>query len=101
MAQNQFTVVIGLENKKFSLNMSGRYMDEMRTAPGHGEIPSNGKTDSYFVIDANASYVMHKNVSFFVGCNNLTNEVYVVSRRPSGLRPGMPKAFNVGLKANF
>jgi Fe(3+) dicitrate transport protein len=101
MAHNQFTIVIGLENKKFSLNMSGRYMDEMRTAPGHGEIPTNGKTDSYFVVDANASYIMHKNVSFFVGCNNLTNEVYVVARRPSGLRPGMPRAFNIGLKANF
>lgn len=101
MAHNQFTIVIGLENKKFSLNMSGRYMDEMRTAPGHGEIPTNGKTDSYFVVDANSSYIMHKNVSFFVGCNNLTNEVYVVARRPSGLRPGMPRAFNIGLKANF
>lgn len=101
MAHNQYTIVIGLENKKFSLNMSGRYMDEMRTAPGHGEIPTNGKTDSYFVVDANASYIMHKNVSFFVGCNNLTNEVYVVARRPSGLRPGMPRAFNIGLKTNF
>lgn len=101
MAHNQFTFILGLENKKFSFNVSGRYMDEMRTAPGHGEIPTNGKTDSYFIIDANASYMMHKNVSFFVGCNNLTNEVYVVARRPSGLRPGMPRAYNLGLKANF
>ncbi|MFM9946108.1 MAG: TonB-dependent receptor domain-containing protein [Bacteroidia bacterium] len=101
MAHNQFTFILGLEYKKFSINMSGRYMDEMRTSPGQGDIPNNGKTDSYLVIDANASYVMHKNVSLFVSCNNLTNEVYVVARRPSGLRPGMPRVFNIGLKSNF
>lgn len=101
MAHNQFTFILGLEHKKFGVNVSGRYMDEMRTAPGHGEIPTNGKTDSYFVVDANASYVMHKNVSLFVSATNLTNDVYVVARRPSGLRPGMPRAFNAGLKANF
>ncbi len=101
LANNQFTFIAGLENKKLSINLSGRYMDEMRTSPGHGEIPLTGKTDSYFVIDANASYVMHKNIFLFVSANNVTNEVYVVARRPSGLRPGMPRAFNIGLKANF
>jgi Fe(3+) dicitrate transport protein len=101
MANNQFSFILGLEHRKFSINLSGRYMDEMRTAPGQGDIPSNEKTDSYFVIDASASYNLHKNMAFFANATNLTDQVYVVARRPAGLRPGMSRAFNVGIKANF
>lgn len=101
MANNQFTFTLGLEHKKISVNLSGRYMDEMRTAPGQGEIPASKKTDSYFIIDASANYILHKNISLFTNAVNLTDKVYVVARRPAGLRPGMPRAFNLGLKANF
>ncbi len=101
LANNQFTIMIGLEHHKFSLNLSGRYTDEMRTSPGQGEIPFNEKTDSYFVLDASASYTLHKNISLFANATNLSNQVYVVARRPAGLRPGLPSAFNVGLKASF
>lgn len=101
MANNQFSFIVGLEHRKFSINLSGRYMDEMRTAPGQGDIPTNEKTDSYFVIDASASYNLQKNISLFANATNLTDQVYVVGRRPAGLRPGMPRAFNIGLKANF
>lgn len=101
LAKNQFTVMLGLEHHKFSLNLSGRYMDEMRTSPGQGAIPANGKTDAYFIIDVSANYNVHRNISLFASCTNITNKVYVVARRPSGLRPGMPQAFNIGLKANF
>ena len=44
---------------------------------------------------------MHKNISLFANATNLTDEVYGVARRPAGLRPGMPAAFNIGLKAGF
>ena len=101
MANDQFTFIFGLEHHKFGLNLSGKYMDEMRTAPGQGEILSNEKTDSYFVIDAGANYNLHKYVSLFANATNLTDQIYVVARRPAGLRPGMPRAFNIGLKANF
>lgn len=101
MASNQFTFIVGLDHQLFSIDLSGRYMDEMRTEPGQGSIPSNEKTDSYFVIDASASYMLHKNVALFVNATNVSDQVYVVARRPAGLRPGMPRAFNVGVKATF
>ncbi len=101
LANNQFTIMLGLEHQKFSINLSGKYMDEMRTAPGQGEIPSNEKTDSYFVVDASANYNLRKNFSMFANATNLTGQVYVVARRPAGLRPGLPRAFNIGLRVNF
>lgn len=101
LANNQFTFILGLENRRLNINLSGRYMDEMRTSPGQGEIPATEKTDSYFVIDASASFAMHEKISLFANTINLTDEVYIVARRPAGLRPGMPRAFNAGLKVNF
>jgi len=101
LANNQVTFILGLEHEKFNINLSGRYVDEMRTVPGQGAIPANEKTDGYFVLDASANYSIHKNVSLFTNATNLTNKVYLVARRPAGLRPGMPRAFNIGIKANF
>ena len=102
MAHNQFSFILGLQNNKFGLNLSGRYMDEMRTAPGQGDISATTeKTDSYFVLDASANYQLHQHIQLFANATNLTNQVYVVAARPAGLRPGMPFAFNIGLKANF
>jgi Fe(3+) dicitrate transport protein len=101
LANNQFTLIMGLEHRKFSVNVSGRYMDKMRTIPGQGEIPTNEMIDSYFVLDASATYVLQKNISLFVNATNITNQVYIVARRPAGLRPGMPRAFNAGIKATF
>ena len=101
LANNQFTITAGIDHHKFSFNFSGRYMGEMRTAPGQGEIIANKKTDAYFIIDASVNYNLHNNISLFSNVTNLTNAVYLVSRRPAGLRPGMPRALNIGLKVNF
>jgi len=101
LANNQFTFLLALEHRKFSINLSGKYMDEMRTKAGQGDIPDTEKTDAYFVLDASISYLMHKNAALFANATNLTDEIYAVARRPAGLRPGMPRAFNVGIKATF
>ncbi len=101
LAHNQFTFIVALEHQKFNINLSGRYTDEMRTIHGQGIIPNNEKTDAAFVLDASANYALHKNISLFVNSTNITNKAYLVSRRPAGLRPGMPRAFMFGIKANF
>jgi len=101
LANHQISLMLGLEHHKFSINLSGRYMDEMRTLPGQGDIPTNERTGSYFVIDASANYNLYSNIAIFANATNLTNQVYEVARRPAGLRPGMPRAFNIGVKAIF
>ncbi len=101
LASHQFTVILGLEHHKFSLNISGKYVDGMRTAPGQGKVTDIEKIEAYFVIDASANYNFNKNISFFANATNISNKVYVVAKRPAGLRPGLPRAFNMGFKANF
>ncbi|MCF6222504.1 MAG: TonB-dependent receptor [Flavobacteriaceae bacterium] len=101
LANNQFTLILGLEHQKFSVNLSGKYQGDMRTNPGQGTIPSDEIINSNFIIDASANYILNKNISLFTTATNLTDEIYLVARRPAGLRPGMPRAFNFGLKVNF
>jgi Fe(3+) dicitrate transport protein len=101
LAKHQVALLLGLEHRLFSINLSGRYSSAMRTSPGQGDIPVNEGTDAYFVIDVSATYVLHKNISLFANATNITDQVYNVARRPAGLRPGMPGAFNIGIKATF
>ncbi len=101
LPKNQLTLMAGLQGLRFALNLSARYQDAMRTQAGHGPIPENQKTDAYFVIDANASYALHPKASLFLSMTNLTDAVYVVARRPAGLRPGMPRTLMGGLKVKF
>ena len=101
IAPHQLGIILGFNYKSLEVNLNARYMSEMRTIPGQGQIENGTRLDDYFVLDASVSYMVHKNVSVFGSVNNMTNQAYVVALRPSGLRPGMPLFFNLGLKANF
>ena len=101
IAHNQFSFLVGLESKSFGVNLSGKYVDEMRTKAGGGDMDPMYKTDAQFIMDVSASYNMSKYASFVINVTNLTNEVNVIARRPAGLRPGMPRAFMLGLKVKF
>lgn len=101
LAEHQANLMIGLEHPRFSVYLSGRYSSEMRSQPGQGAIANNESIDAYFLLDGSASYVLQKNISLFANAVNLSNQVYLVSRAPAGLRPGMPFGVNVGVKAVF
>ncbi|MFQ5446516.1 MAG: TonB-dependent receptor domain-containing protein, partial [Saprospiraceae bacterium] len=101
LAHHQLALILDLSKEKFSFNLSGRYQSAMRTEAGSGPIPANEKTDAFFVTDASASYRLHQNIAFFASITNATDEVFVVARRPAGLRPSMPRAFMAGMKVGF
>ncbi len=101
LANNQATIILSLMHSNFDISLSGKYMSEMRTVAGRGDIPENQKTDDYFVIDAGASYFINNNFSIFLNAKNISDEIYIVARRPAGLRPGLPASFNIGVKGNF
>lgn len=101
IAANQFTLMASLETVKYNFNLSGRFMDEMRTEAGQGAILYNKKTDNYFILDAAFNAHIKKNITAFTSANNLMNTTYIVARRPAGLRPGMPRSFRLGIKVGF
>jgi Fe(3+) dicitrate transport protein len=101
IARHSAAVVLGLENKRLSLNLSTRYQSAMRTQAGQDSIPENEKTDAFFVTDASASYLVHPRIALYGSVTNLTDETFVVARRPAGLRPSLPRAIMAGMKVNF
>jgi len=101
LAPNQLAIIMALEHRSFSVNLSGKYMDKMRTVAGQGEIPADAMLDSYFVLDIGGEYHLNPILSVFGSVQNMTNEIYAVARRPAGQRPGMPRFFQLGVKASF
>lgn len=98
---HQFHASIGMELGKFEADLNGRYMGEFRTMAGSGSITAGERVESYFVMDLAAKYHLNQNLSFTANAINILDNEYVVSRVPSGLRPGHPFGIYAGLQARF
>lgn len=101
ISKHQFNGSVTLEHNKFEVNAAIRFSGKFRTQAGSGEIPNEFAVPNNTVVDLNAKYKYNKYVSFTGGVNNLLNTTYIVSRVPSGLRPGMPFSTSVGIMAQF
>ncbi len=60
-----------------------------------------GKTDSYWIADISAYVQLTGVVRLTASAHNLFDKKYIVSRHPTGPRPGLPRSFLVGLVANI
>ena len=101
IAPHQLVLNAGLEHQKFTFNISTKYTDVMRTFAGQGTMAFNERTDASFIIDSSFQYNFSWKLSAFASAYNITNVNYIVSRRPAGVRPGLPRTFTIGVKANF
>ncbi len=64
------------------------------TATANGR---EGQIAAYTVLDATVLYAINRHVSMNLAVKNLTNERYMVSRRPQGIRLGLPTFFTAGI----
>ena len=101
IAPHQLVLNAGLDHSKFNFNVSTKYTDQMRTVAGQGNMPFNQLTDASFIIDASFQYNFSWRLGVFASAYNITNVNYIVSRRPAGVRPGLPRTFTIGVKGNF
>ena len=73
----------------------------MRTIAGQGSISNNESTDAYLLTDLNLGYRINEYAKVFMDIKNLTDETYIVARRPAGLRPGLPRYVLGGIQLSF
>lgn len=92
---------IGLAANAWRVGLAVNYLDEMRTVAGSGSIPANQGTDSAVVWDLSGAYRVSEQVEFYGRVENLSDETYVVARRPAGARPGQPRSLFVGVRLDF
>lgn len=98
---HQFNAGITIEMGAYSGSINSTYSPHIRTVAGSDTIDPNFSTDSYLLFDLASSYAINENIGLFVNVRNLLNETYIVSDRPAGVRPGLPRTLIGGLKVNF
>lgn len=91
----------GLGVQFSTIFVSDQYSDVLNT-----HIPSNngriGYMPSYFILDGTIRYNIPKiNVTASLSVKNILNQRYIVTRRPQGIRVGMPRFVSAGVEVNF
>lgn len=87
---------------RFGANyVSQQFTDELNTVQPNAD-GRIGIIPAYFTMDANASYTVPKiKTTIRFSVKNLTNNHYIASRRPLGIKVGLPIFFMVGFEFNL
>ena len=102
-----FNTALGYVSKYgFGARITHMYVGEQFTDVLNTVAPSangrTGKMDAYNILDAGVFYTIKKiNMTFSVTAKNVTNERYIASRRPQGIRVGNPRFVMFGVKWDF
>ena len=95
-------------NSPFGLGVlfSGTYIGEQFTDELNTTVPSadgqTGQMPSYFVFDVTGRYFFTGlNSSLYVSVKNLFDERYIASRRPQGIKVGIPRFITAGVEVTL
>lgn len=100
-AAHQLNVVATCQVKKIAVYISTNYMSYMRIEPGQGSVEDIEVIPARTVVDGNITYTATPNWRFYINCSNMLNTVYLVSDKPAGLRPGLPRTFSAGIRLDI
>lgn len=99
--KHSLNVGIGVEYRWFSANLGIRYNGDMRSSPGQGAIAERYKIPAHTIFDLSAKAKLNQYFTLTLNAINLTNETYLVSRHPAGLRAGHPFGVFSGVNITF
>jgi Fe(3+) dicitrate transport protein len=97
LPEQALNVQVGVEGELWRVNLAGNYIDDMST----NAADTDPRTESAFVVDLAAGYKLTEQAELFARVENLTDEVWTASRRPSGARPGLPRQTYLGVRVKF
>jgi Fe(3+) dicitrate transport protein len=92
---------LGVGGRLWGLFPSATYVGQMRDVAGRGAIPVEERIPRHYVVDLAGQVMPTKRTVLYLNFHNLTNNRYMVSRRPFGARPGMPFQLMAGFKYSF
>jgi Fe(3+) dicitrate transport protein len=95
--EHQLRATAGLEAARWRINLAASYLGELRTKAGQGRADPAESIESRVVWDLMANWQLTERLASYVKVENLWDETYVASRRPAGLRPGLPRTAYIGL----
>jgi Fe(3+) dicitrate transport protein len=96
--EHQLFAGLGLERGRWGVDLNASYVSRMRTTAGQGPIPDGDGTDDAVIFGASGELAVTPWSKVFVAVQNLTDQEYVVARRPAGARPGLPRTLAAGIQ---
>ncbi|MBI4475673.1 MAG: TonB-dependent receptor [Acidobacteria bacterium] len=96
--RHQVYASVETDHQAWRARLEGFYVGRMRTRAGQGPYVVTDSTDSYFVVNVSGEYRLGGGASLFASVQNLANNAYIVARHPAGVRPGLPRLVQAGLK---
>lgn len=82
---------MGVGNGTWSVDAAVKYQHEMRELPGIGEMVPGQQTESLATLDLSFLWVASDKIDYKLMIRNATNESAIVSHRPFGARPNLPR----------
>jgi Fe(3+) dicitrate transport protein len=95
--EHQLRASVGLRSDLWGVDLSAAYVGRMRATAGQGAFEPGEAIDAHVVWDFIARWNFSEKLSTYVKVDNLFDEVYVASRRPAGLRPGLERTAYAGV----
>ena len=89
---------VGVEDAGRSVTLSWNGASAMRTEAGRGPIAEGEGADGFTVLNLRGEWGFGARGTLYAGVQNLADERYVVSRRPAGARPGLPRTIFAGFR---
>ena len=101
ISDHQLFVQLGLEQKRFDINVMFKLLSAMRTSPGQGDFLEDQSAPVFYQLDLLARFKVNQHLSVYTKFNNLTNNVQRVAKHPAGWRPNMPLYVEGGVQVKF
>lgn len=98
---NMFHTRIGLQKGKIKSFLRFKHVDKTRTVAGKNRLSGANSTDALNILDFVLKYNINSSLSLDFKIKNLTNSSSIVSSRPAGYRPLMPRQFVTSLIFDF
>lgn len=96
----QFKSHFGLGANIKTVYVGEQFTDDLNTVKPSAD-GTIGLMDSYFLIDFTLLYELNKDSDIYVTVKNLTDERYIASRRPQGIKVGIPRFISGGIDYHF
>jgi len=96
--RHQLAFMVGAETKRWGVAAQMFHVGSMRES---GDSSNPRTTDAYTTFDVSGHFKITKWLQVYANVRNLTDEKYLVSRRPFGARPGAPRWIQAGLRIDL
>jgi len=99
--EHQLRAMAGVEFEQWRVSLAANYLSKLRTKADQGAFDPANSVESRVVWDAMANWNFSSRLSAYVKVDNLLDETYVAARRPSGVRPGLPRTAYLGVTYRY